>query len=92
MKDSLWGWDCGWCRSLIQKVQTAIVLHDGQGRIRNCNLLAEELLGLSTDQLLGKSLADPDWHFLREDGSVMPVAEYPVSLVFSTRQPLRGGM
>ena len=77
-------------RSLIQKVQTAIVLHDGQGRILISNPMAQELLGLSVDQLLGKSLTDPEWHFLREDGSVMPVAEYPVSLVLSRRQPLRG--
>jgi hypothetical protein len=34
-------------------------------------------------------LVDPEWHFLREDGSVLPVAEYPVSRAFSTRQPLR---
>jgi PAS domain S-box-containing protein len=66
------------------------VLHDGQGRLLDTNPLAEELLGLSADQLLGKSLIDPEWHFLREDGSVMPVAEYPVNLVFSTRRPLRG--
>jgi PAS domain S-box-containing protein len=77
-------------RSLIRKVQTAIVLHDGQGRILTSNPMAQELLGLSEDQLLGKALIDQDWHFLREDGSVLPVAEYPASLVLSTRQPLRG--
>jgi PAS domain S-box-containing protein len=77
-------------RSLIHKVQTAIVLHDGQGRILDSNPLAQELLGLSADQLLGKSLIDQEWHFLREDGSVLPVAAYPASLVLSTRQPLRG--
>jgi PAS domain S-box-containing protein len=77
-------------RSLIQKVQTAIVVHDGQGRILISNPMAQELLGLSADQLLGKPLVDPEWHFLREDGSVMPVAEYSVSLVLSRRQPLRG--
>jgi len=77
-------------RSLIRKVQTAIVLHDGQGRILDSNPMAEELLGLSADQLLGKSLSDLEWQFLREDGSAMPVAEYPVSLVLSTGEPLRG--
>jgi PAS domain S-box-containing protein len=77
-------------RSLLQKVQTAIVLHDGKGRILDSNALAHVLLGLSSDQLCGKDLLDPEWHFLREDGSVLPVAEYPVSLVLSTRQPLRG--
>ncbi len=75
--------------SLIQKVQTAIVLHDGNGRILAGNPMAQRLLGLSEDQLLGKTLIDPEWHFLREDGTVMPVAEYPVSLVLASRQPLR---
>lgn len=77
-------------RSLIRKVQAAIVLHDGQGRILDSNPLAQELLGLTADQFRGRSLIDPEWRFLREDGSVLPVAEYPVSLVLSTRQPLRG--
>ena len=79
-------------RSLIQKVQAAIVLHNGQGRILDSNHLARELLGLSANQMLGKALIDPEWHFLREDGSVMPVSEYPASLVLSTRQPLRDYM
>ncbi|MBE2199168.1 MAG: PAS domain S-box protein [Anaerolinea sp.] len=76
-------------RSLIHKVQTAIVLHDGNGRILASNPLAQHLLGLSEDQLLGKALIDPEWHFLREDGAVMPAAEYPASLVLTSRQPLR---
>lgn len=77
-------------RSLIMKVPAAIVLHDGQGRIISSNPSAENVLGLSGDQLLGKVLIDPEWHFVREDGSVMPVAEYPVSLVLSGRRPLAG--
>jgi PAS domain S-box-containing protein len=76
-------------RSLIDKVQTAVVLHDGQGLFLSGNPLALELLGLSAGQLLGKALIDPDWHFLRGDGSVMPVAEYPVSRVLATQAPLR---
>jgi len=77
-------------RSLIHKVQAAIVLHDGQGKILSSNPLAEELLGLSAQQLLGKELIDPAWQFMREDGSIMPVSEYPVSQVLSSGQPLRG--
>jgi PAS domain S-box-containing protein len=77
-------------RSLINKVQVAIVLHDGQGRILDSNPLAQKLLGLSADQLLGKSLIDPKWHFLREDRSIMPVDEYPARLVLSRQYSLRG--
>jgi PAS domain S-box-containing protein len=76
-------------RSVIDKVQAAVVVHDGQGCILTSNPFAQQLLGLSEDQLLGKALIDPQWHFLREDGSIMPVAEYPVSLTLSAQQPLR---
>ncbi|MBI1281616.1 MAG: GAF domain-containing protein [Anaerolineaceae bacterium] len=76
-------------RSLIHKVHTAIVLHDEQGHILDSNPLAQQLLNLSEDQLIGKDLNAPVWHFQREDGSDMPVSEYPVSLVLSSQQPLR---
>lgn len=76
-------------QSLIRKIRTGIVLHDCQGRILDSNPLAQELLGLSAEQLIGKTLIDPEWHFLREDGSVLPAAEYPASIVLSSRQPLR---
>lgn len=76
-------------RSLIQKVQTAIVLHSSDGRILDINPLAQRLLKLSRDQLLGKLINEPIWHFLREDGSEMPVSEYPVSLVLSYEQPVK---
>jgi PAS domain S-box-containing protein len=78
--------------SLIEKVQTAIVVHDGQGRIMTGNPMAQRLLGLSEDQLLGRELIDPEWHFLRTDGSLLPVEEYPVSMVLDTGQPLRNYM
>ena len=76
-------------QSLIENVQTAIVVHDGKGEIRYSNALARKLLGLSADQLLGKALFDPEWCFLHEDGSVMPSSEYPVSLVLGRQEPLR---
>lgn len=76
-------------RSLIHKVPTAIVLHDGEGNILDSNPLAQELLGVSAEQLLGRKLIDPELQFLREDGSVSPAEEYPVSLVLSTRKPLK---
>ncbi|MBU0485302.1 MAG: GAF domain-containing protein [Proteobacteria bacterium] len=76
-------------RSLIQKVQAAILVHDGKGGVLDSNPLARKLLGLSEEQLMDKERIDPAWRFLREDGSAMPVEEYPVSRVLSSGQPLR---
>ena len=77
-------------RSLIMKVQTAIVLHDRDGKVLKCNPLAAQMLGFTEDELTGKVLTDPSFRFLREDGSVMSVADYPVSQVLATQQPVRG--
>ncbi len=76
-------------RTLIHKIQAAVVVHGPDTRIITCNPMAEELLGLTEDQLLGKTAIDPDWHFFRTDGSVMPSDEYPVNQVIATGQPLR---
>ncbi|MDP3580902.1 MAG: PAS domain S-box protein, partial [Ignavibacteria bacterium] len=76
-------------RTLIQKIQTAVIVHTPDTQILICNHTAEELLGLSEEQLLGKKAIDPDWHFYREDGTVLPIEEYPVNLVLASRSELR---
>ncbi|KQV86746.1 response regulator [Rhizobacter sp. Root1221] len=79
-------------RSLIQKLQAAVVVHAADTRIVTCNAVAQRLLGLTEDQLLGKTSIDSDWHFFREDRTVMPLEEYPVNQVLATRQPLKNLM
>jgi PAS domain S-box-containing protein len=76
-------------RELIQKVNIAVVIHGPDTRISDCNPMAQELLGLTEDQLLGKAAIDPAWHFRREDGIEMGVEEYPVSQVIARREPVR---
>jgi PAS domain S-box-containing protein len=76
-------------RSLIQNIEAAIVVHGSDTQIVMCNPQAENLLGLTEEQLLGKKAIDPDWHFLREDGTVMPVEEYPVNQVLAKNNILK---
>jgi PAS domain S-box-containing protein len=76
-------------RSLIQKLQTAVVVHAADTRVVICNSVAQALLGLTEEQMLGKTSTDPEWKFFREDGSVMPLEEYPVNRVLATRQPFK---
>jgi len=75
-------------RTLIQKIQIAVVVHGPDTRILTCNPKAQELLGLTEDQLIGKTAIDPDWYFFKTDGTVMSVEEYPVNQVISRRQTL----
>ena len=70
---------------LVQSTPAGLVIHGADGKIRFCNPTAARLLGLSETGARGKGLSDPVWRFLREDGSVMPVKEYPVSQVLARR-------
>lgn len=76
-------------RTLVQNVNVGIVVHDAETKILLSNLKALELLGLTEDQLLGKTSYDPQWSVIREDQSVLPGSEHPVSVAIATRQPVR---
>lgn len=76
-------------RTLIQKIRAAVIVHGADTKILTSNSMAQELLGLTEDQLSGKSAIDPDWCFLLEDGTAMPLEKYPVYQVLATRKPLR---
>ena len=75
-------------RTLVSNLNTGVVVHASDTRILLANYRAQELLGLTEDQMLGKKDIDPAWHFLRDDGTRLPTEEYPVNVVISTRKPL----
>jgi PAS domain S-box-containing protein len=76
-------------RTLIANLDTGVVVHASDTRILLANSRAQELLGLTEDQMLAKRDIDPAWHFLRGDGRRLTTEEYPVNVVISTRKPLR---
>ena len=73
---------------LIESIQAGIVIHGSDGAVIKSNTAAQTMLGLTHEQMLGKEVIDPAWTFLREDGSPMPVEEYPVSRVIATKKPV----
>ncbi len=75
-------------RTLIQKIQAAVVVYGADTKILTSNSMAQELLGLTEEQMQGKLAVNPDCHFFRDDGTVMPFEEYPVNRVLATRQAL----
>jgi len=75
-------------RSLVESIQVGVVVHAPDSSILFANLQASQLLGLTQDQMLGKTIIDPDWHFIREDGTRMPLDEYPASHALATDEPL----
>ena len=67
-----------------------IVVQDAGGRIISANPAAERILGLSLDQLLGRTSTDPRWHAIREDGSDFPGTAHPAMVALATGEPQEG--
>ncbi|CAN1209100.1 hypothetical protein TUMEXPCC7403_02685 [Tumidithrix helvetica PCC 7403] len=75
-------------RHLIDNLHAGVVVHAPDTSVILCNSNACQLLGLTVDQIFGKTAIDPAWQFFREDGTLMPLEEYPVNQVLSTGLPL----
>lgn len=76
-------------RTLLQKLQVAVVVHGPDNRIVSCNPMARSFLGLTDDQLPGEIAVDREWAFLRQDGEAMPPGEYPANLAITQGRPVR---
>ncbi len=74
-------------RSVIAAMQDGIVLLDTDGSIRACNDSAERILGLSADQMMGRTPSDPRWRAIHEDGSPFPGETHPPMVTLRTGQP-----
>ncbi len=76
-------------RSLIQNINIGIIIQKQNAEITLCNQPALEMLGLTEDQLLGKTSFDPDWNVIHNDGSPFPGNEHPVPVAIATQKPVR---
>jgi PAS domain S-box-containing protein len=61
-----------------------VVVQDASGVIREWNVAATQILGLSDDQLHGRTSIDPRWRSVREDGSSFPGDQHPAMQVLRT--------
>ena len=59
-------------RSIVTAMAEGVVLQDARGAIVSANAAAERILGLTRDQLDGRTSIDPRWRSVREDGTPFP--------------------
>jgi PAS domain S-box-containing protein len=74
-------------RSVIAAMQDGIVLLDADGGIRSCNAAAERILGLSAEQMMGRTSHDPRWRAIHENGSPFPGETHPPVVTLRTGRP-----
>jgi diguanylate cyclase (GGDEF)-like protein/PAS domain S-box-containing protein len=74
-------------RLLVGAMDDGVVLQDENAAIIAANKSAERILGLSAEQLQGKTSFDPDWRSIRDDGSPFPGETHPVVKTLKTGIP-----
>ncbi len=74
---------------LFENMTQGVVYHKPSGEIVDANEAASRILGLSRDQLYGKSSLDPRWKSIHEDGTDYPGETHPSMITIKTKKPVR---
>lgn len=74
--------------SILTTLRTGVVVHGPDSSIWYSNPRACELLGMTEDQMYGRTALDPDWHFVDEEGNPLSVDKFPISQVLTTMREL----
>ena len=71
-------------RTLFETMAQGVVWQDAEGYISSTNPAAENILGLSLDQMQGRTSIDPRWKSIHEDGSDFPGNTHPSMVALRT--------
>jgi PAS domain S-box-containing protein len=75
-------------RFLFETMAQGLIIQDAESEILDANNAACEILGLSRDQMLGKTAYDPRWRLIHEDGSPLYPEEMPSNIALRTCSPV----
>lgn len=75
--------------NLFRTMAQGVVYQDSEGRIIEVNPAAEELLGLSFDQMQGRSSIDPRWRATDIDGNDLPGDRHPAMMALKNGTEVR---
>lgn len=75
---------------ILDTMTEGLVFQGVDGRILNWNPAAERVLGLSAEELGGRTSVDPRWRAIHEDGTPWPGETHPAMESLRTGQPVTG--
>lgn len=71
-------------RILFETLPLGVIHQNAAGEIISANPASQEILGITMDQMRGKTSMDTRWKMIREDGSEVPGSEHPSMIALST--------
>ncbi|MCP4351069.1 MAG: PAS domain S-box protein, partial [Desulfobacterales bacterium] len=76
-------------RLLFESMVQGVVYQDATGAIISANPAAERILGLTFDQMQGRTSIDPRWKTIHEDGSDFPGETHPAMVSLKKGEPIK---
>src|SRR5215472_6663409 len=76
--------------SVLASLVEGIAVQDLTGKVVAFNASALRILGLTADQLLGRTSLDPSWAAVHADGSPFPGEQHPAMVTLRTAEPVLG--
>ncbi|MTV50178.1 PAS domain S-box protein [Heliobacillus mobilis] len=74
-------------RSIVTAMAEGMVVQNRDGRIVRANRTAEQILGLTVEQMGGRTSIDHCWRAIHEDGSPFLGEDHPAMVTLRTGQP-----
>ncbi len=75
---------------LMETSPVGILMTDATGQIRFANAPAELILGLTKDEIMGRTYNDPQWHIADYEGNHFPDEHLPFNQVMDKLKPVYG--
>lgn len=76
-------------RNLLVSLEAGVIVHAPDISILMMNRRAQEILGVTSDQVKRVAPDDPPWKLVNEEGKPVPIEEYPVHRIMRTREPIK---
>ncbi len=71
-------------RTVIEAMPAGVLLVDTSGQIRACNAAAARIAGRTVQQILERSVGDPEWRVIDGSGRRVAPEEYPAAIAMRT--------
>ncbi|MFC2109875.1 PAS domain S-box protein [Bacteroidota bacterium] len=75
-------------RTLFETIPLGITMADKNGQIISSNPAAENILGLTKEEQLQRSIDGVEWSIVRPDGTLMPPEEYASTRALHEQRPI----
>jgi len=75
--------------NLFETMEQGVVYQDAKGNITSANPAAEKILGLTLNQMMGRTSMHPDWRVVGEDGTALPGEQHAAMVALRTKKRVR---